>query len=193
MSQPQHCNVPRCIFFRFQQTFAQGFTRMEVVCSSELDTYRINRWSKERFRRGFICVLREVFRGVVGVGVGLGALHVVVCLIVCLFVCLSVCLSVCLFVCLFVCLWLGRPVNARFFGSFPPVMAAKTRKSYGFSQVSCMSGHYHVKRGNYMEIHTHDRHARSSAPAHHCIHASQMVRTPVQVHPRSTASMPAKW
>ncbi|CAJ1461780.1 unnamed protein product [Effrenium voratum] len=25
----------------------KGFTRMEVVCSSELDTYRINRWSKD--------------------------------------------------------------------------------------------------------------------------------------------------
>ena len=32
---------------------------------------------------------------------------------------------------------------------------------------------------------------RSSAPAWHCIHASQMVRTPVQVHPRSTVPMPA--
>ena len=34
---------------------------------------------------------------------------------------------------------------------------------------------------------------RSSAPAQHCFHASQMVRTPIQVHPRSTVSLTAKW
>ena len=34
---------------------------------------------------------------------------------------------------------------------------------------------------------------RSSALARHCIHASQMVRTPVQVHSLSIVSMPAKW
>ena len=34
---------------------------------------------------------------------------------------------------------------------------------------------------------------RASALAQHCIHASQMVRTPVQAHSLSTVSMPAKW
>ena len=37
------------------------------------------------------------------------------------------------------------------------------------------------------------KNTRSSAPAQHCIHARHMVRTPVQVHPLSTASMPGKW
>ena len=37
------------------------------------------------------------------------------------------------------------------------------------------------------------KNTRSSALAQHCIHASQMVRTPVQVHSLSTVSMPAKW
>ena len=34
------------------------------------------------------------------------------------------------------------------------------------------------------------KHTRSRAPAPHCIHASQMVSTPAQVHPLSTVSMP---
>ena len=107
-----------------------------------------------------------------------------VCLLF-LFVCLFVWLVGWLVGCLSVCLWLGRPVNARFFWFFPPCNGRKTRESYGFSQVSCMSGHYHVKRGNYMEIHTHDRHARSSAPAQHCIHAGHMVSTPEPPHPKT--------
>ena len=37
------------------------------------------------------------------------------------------------------------------------------------------------------------KNTRSSALAQHCIHASQMERTPVQVHSLSTVSMPAKW
>ena len=39
----------------------------------------------------------------------------------------------------------------------------------------------------------HASHLRSSAPAQHCIYASQMVKTPVEVHPLGTVSMPAKW
>ena len=37
------------------------------------------------------------------------------------------------------------------------------------------------------------KNTRSSALAQHCIHANQMVRTPVQAHSLSTVSMPAKW
>ena len=36
----------------------------------------------------------------------------------------------------------------------------------------------------------HGKNTRSSAPAQHCIHARHMVRTPAQVHPLSTVSMP---
>ena len=38
-----------------------------------------------------------------------------------------------------------------------------------------------------------DKHARSRAPAQHCIHACQMVSTPAHLHPLSTAPTPAKW